>query len=201
MAKERCPLVNYGYSAIPMSRPAAPPFRGTPRASPVAKAESIVPAGAICEPADAGRPRPFCYDASSGRKWKAVHLSALAKFVTLVSWTAALSTGACQQRPAPETTYGRAGKGATIISSTPSDGAAVSRDLEHLELRYSQPVRLTEVVLLGPSGTMPMMVTAAGEQTSYAIPLSGLEPGAHQLKWSATHGDEALNGIVRFRVR
>ena len=42
---------------------------------------------------------------------------------------------------------------------------------QSLSLTFREPVGLVELIMAGPSGEMPMMVTAAGEQISYSIPL------------------------------
>lgn len=90
---------------------------------------------------------------------------------------------------------------ALLVRSGPADGATV-RAPQTLSLTFRVPVRLAEVTLSGPSGEMPMMITAAGLQTSYAIPLPDLEPGHHQVSWRAlTHGGVAHQGQLGFTVR
>src|SRR5688572_23330844 len=66
------------------------------------------------------------------------------------------------------------GSGAMLVRSVPADGASVSAP-QSLALTFRQPVRLVELIISGPAGEMPMMITAAGEQISYSIPLPDLE--------------------------
>ena len=90
---------------------------------------------------------------------------------------------------------------APLLRSVPADGATV-RAPQALSLTFREPVRLVEVTLTGPSGEMPMMVTSAGEQTSYTLPLTGLEPGAHEVGWRALARDGTnLEGRLSFTVR
>jgi len=101
-------------------------------------------------------------------------------------------------RAANETT---AGGEALLVRSIPADGAT-ARAPQTLSLSFREPVRLTEVTITGPSGEMPMMVTAAGEQTSYSIPLSDLEPGRHDVRWRAlARGGVPHEGRLSFTVR
>ena len=94
-----------------------------------------------------------------------------------------------------------AGSEALLVQSNPSDGASVLAP-RLLSLTFREPVRLTEVTITGPSGEMPMMVTAAGEQTSYSLPLSDLEPGRHDVRWRAlARGGVPHEGRLSFTVR
>jgi len=88
-----------------------------------------------------------------------------------------------------------------LVRSVPADGATV-RAPRTLSLAFRQPVRLAEVTIAGPSGEMPMMVTAAGEQSSYSIPLPDLEPGLHEVRWRAlAQGGVSHEGRLSFTVR
>ena len=90
---------------------------------------------------------------------------------------------------------------APLVRSVPADGATVQAP-QSLTLTFREPVRLAEVTLTGPSGEMPMMVTAAGEQTSYTLPLTDLEPGVHEVRWRALARDGTnLEGRLSFTVR
>ncbi len=90
---------------------------------------------------------------------------------------------------------------ALLVGSAPADGGTV-RAPQSLLLSFREPVRLVEVTILGPSGEMPMMVTAAGAQTSYSIPLPGLEPGYHEVRWRAlAQGGISREGRLSFTVR
>ena len=92
------------------------------------------------------------------------------------------------------------GAGAMLVRSVPAEGASVSTP-QSLALTFRQPVRLVELIISGPAGEMPMMVTAAGEQTSYSIPLPELEPGHHEVRWRALAGGVAQEGRLGFTVR
>ena len=88
-----------------------------------------------------------------------------------------------------------------LVRSVPPDGAIV-RAPQTLSLAFREPVRLAEVTLAGPSGEMPMMVTSAGEQTDYRLPLSDLEAGTHEVRWRALARDgTTLEGRFSFTVR
>jgi methionine-rich copper-binding protein CopC len=110
-----------------------------------------------------------------------------------------LTTG-CSATPLPASGRAATSKSSPLLSSTPANGAIVEADLDNLILRFYRDVRLNEVVLVGPQGTMPMMVTAPMEQRIYSIPFSGLEPGAYQVIWRATAGSDPLSGELRFQV-
>jgi methionine-rich copper-binding protein CopC len=91
--------------------------------------------------------------------------------------------------------------GAMLVRSVPAEGATV-RAPQSLSLTFFEPVRLAEVTITGPSGEMPMMVTAAGEQRSYSIPLPELEPGRHEVRWRAlAQGGVSHEGRLNFTVR
>lgn len=88
-----------------------------------------------------------------------------------------------------------------LVRSVPADGAIV-RAPQSLSLTFREPVRLAEVTLAGPSGEMPIMVTAAGEQAAYAIPLPDLEPGRYEVTWRAlAPGGVSHRGRLSFTVR
>ena len=94
-----------------------------------------------------------------------------------------------------------ASREALLVRSAPADGATV-RAPQTLSLSFREPVRLVEVTITGPSGEMPMMVTAAGEQSSYAVPLPDLESGPHEVRWRALdRGGIAREGRLSFTVR
>jgi methionine-rich copper-binding protein CopC len=94
-----------------------------------------------------------------------------------------------------------AGSGAVLIRSIPANGATV-RAPQSLSLTFSESVRLAEVTITGPSGEMPMMITAAGEQRSYAVPLPDLEPGRHEVRWRVlARGGVSHEGRLSFTVR
>ena len=89
-----------------------------------------------------------------------------------------------------------------LQSSTPANGSTVRGPVNRLELRFSPPARLGEVTVTGGDGMkMPMMVTAVGEVSYYALPLPGLGPDVYTVEWKATAAGAAHQGSVRFTVR
>ena len=107
--------------------------------------------------------------------------------------------GACAAAPPAEPA---AAAQSILQGSTPADGATVEGPVDSLELRFSPPARLGELTVTGSDGlTMPMMVTAAGEVSSYSIPVSDLGPGAYMVQWRASAGGTSHQGTIRFTVR
>jgi methionine-rich copper-binding protein CopC len=89
-----------------------------------------------------------------------------------------------------------------LQSSIPADGSTVAGPVTELKLRFSPPARLDELTVTGSDGmTMPMMVTAAGEVSSYSIPVSDLETGAYTVQWRASAAGTPHQGAIRFTVR
>jgi methionine-rich copper-binding protein CopC len=89
-----------------------------------------------------------------------------------------------------------------LYSSTPADRSTVAGPVTEIALRFSPPARLDEMTVTGSDGmTMPMMVTAAGEVSSYSIPVSDLETGAYTVQWRASAGGTPHQGTIRFTVR
>ena len=122
--------------------------------------------------------------------WCSTALSALAAMSLL---------GACAAAPpaAPAAT-----SQSILHGSTPADGATVQGPVNSLELHFSPPARLNELTVAGSDGlTMPVMVTAVGEEAHYAIPLSGLGPGAYRVDWRASSAGTEHRGAISFTVR
>ena len=111
---------------------------------------------------------------------------------------AALSS--CAAQPAAEPIV-QAADTSILKRSTPSNGSSVAGPVNQLTLHFARPARLTEVTIEGPDGLSPMMITAAGETVDYAIPLSGLGPGAYRANWKATAAGVAYSGVIGFSVR
>lgn len=88
-----------------------------------------------------------------------------------------------------------------LESSAPAAGSSVKGPLNSLELRFNPPMRLTEVIVTGPDGTMPMMVTAVGEVRDYSLPLAGLGAGKHMVSWKALAAGQRYQGGFEFTVR
>ncbi len=105
--------------------------------------------------------------------------------------------------PTPEEEGEPAPATSALARSSPPDGAVLSSPPESLTLTFAQPVRLVEVTVTGSDGlTMPMMVTPAGAQLRYSLPLSGLERSAYTVSWRALAEDgRSLSGNFRFTIR
>ena len=88
-----------------------------------------------------------------------------------------------------------------LVGSQPANGASVPAPVNSIELQFSSPARLAEVILTGPSGQMPMMVTAVGESAHYTLPVSGLGPGSYTVDYRATAGGREDRGSFAFTVR
>jgi methionine-rich copper-binding protein CopC len=103
--------------------------------------------------------------------------------------------------PQPAPPPAPAASSSILASSSPADGAVVAAPRQ-LRLVFREPVRLAEVVVAGPDGEMPMMLSPAGAQTTYVLPLDGLSPGVHDVRWRAvTGGGTTRQGTLRFTVR
>lgn len=114
---------------------------------------------------------------------------------------AAALAGACA---APEGAgiSAEGGPASLLERSTPSAGATVAAPPQSLVLVFRRPVVLAEVSVTGPDGmTMPMMVASAGAQARYVLPLDGLGPGVHEVRWRAIEDGATREGSFRFTVR
>lgn len=87
------------------------------------------------------------------------------------------------------------------VTSDPAAGSTVAGPVNRLMLDFSAPVALGEVTVSGPDGLMPMMLSPAGLQTHFEIPLPGLESGAYTVTWRATLNGAAKSGTFAFTVR
>jgi ketosteroid isomerase-like protein len=88
-----------------------------------------------------------------------------------------------------------------LRGSTPANGAVVTGPVNSLELVFSPRARLLEVVVAGPGGVMPMMVTATGENARYSLPVAALGPGAYSIDWRATAAGREDRGTFSFTVK
>ena len=120
----------------------------------------------------------------------------------------ALMTGGCsaERDAAPQGAGSQpaATASASILSSSdPANGAKLRGAPTSLVLNFATPVRLAEVTVTGADGQiMPMMVSSAGANRRYELPLDGLENGTHSVRWRAI--DEAgvtHEGAIGFEVR
>jgi len=130
-------------------------------------------------------------------------LPTTASALFLLGGACAVNTGQSSARavsaPAgPESTQPSA---ANILAwSKPAAGSTVGAPMDELVLHLSPPARLQEVTVTGPDGTMPMMVTAAGEATHYSLPVTGLGPGRYTVAWRASRGGFGHRGSFGFAV-
>ena len=118
-----------------------------------------------------------------GGAWKIAH----------IHWSSAAITAPAAAAAATSTPL--------LASSVPTNGAILDRTPSGLELRFAPPARLVEVIVSGPGGDMPMMVTAAGEQPAYSLQLPPLPAGSYTVDWRATAGGRQDRGTFGFTVR
>lgn len=89
-----------------------------------------------------------------------------------------------------------------LTSSAPANGARLSAVPTRLVLDFARPVRLAEVTVKGTDGLeMPMMVSSAGANRRYELPLDGLGRGSYTIHWRAI--DEAQHsheGDISFEI-
>ena len=95
---------------------------------------------------------------------------------------------------------GEAAESAILVRSSPSSGSTVRAPVDVLELEFDPPARLAEVIVTGPDGAMPMMISPVGEVRSYSLPLDGLGPGAYTVAWRATAQGREYRGAFGFTV-
>src|SRR5260221_3299305 len=103
--------------------------------------------------------------------------------------------------PGARTSLAQQATGSVLASSSPGAGSTVASPVENLRLHFTPPARLDEITISGPDGVMPTMIHAAGELPNYAIPLSGLGPGAYSVTWNATRAGRVQRGRFVFTVR
>lgn len=124
------------------------------------------------------------------------------RFFRLLAAIAAVAPGACAaERTVAPAAPAAAQAGSILQSSNPASGATVQGPLNSLELHFQPPARLDELLVAGPDGTMPMMISAAGEQAHYAIPLPALGPGAYDVSWRATSAAREHRGSFAFTIK
>ncbi len=85
--------------------------------------------------------------------------------------------------------------------SRPAAGSIVSAPVDELVLHFTPPAKLGEVIVTGPEGAMPMMVTAVGEVEHYSLPLSGLGQARYTVDWRASARGVDYRGSFGFEVR
>ena len=119
----------------------------------------------------------------------------------------ALSTGACSTDGAATRDSAGSEPAATasnsiLSSSEPANGAKLRSAPQRLVLNFARPVRLAEVMVTGSDGlSMPMMVSSAGANRRYELPLDGLETGSYTVRWRAIdEGGATHEGTIAFQV-
>ncbi|HEU4704437.1 MAG TPA: copper resistance CopC family protein [Sphingomicrobium sp.] len=123
---------------------------------------------------------------------------ALAPIAAIAAMAAIGALGGCAAAPPAAPAAARS----ILQGSVPADGSTVSGPVDSLQLQFSPPARLHELVVTGSDGlAMPVMVTAVGEVPAYSIPLPGLGPGAYTVEWRATAAGTEHRGSLRFTVR
>ena len=91
---------------------------------------------------------------------------------------------------------------ASILAwSTPAAGSTVSAPVKELVFHFTPPARLGEVIVSGPDGAMPMMVTAVGDVEHYSLPVDGLGSGSYRVAWRASASGVDYRGSFGFQVR
>ena len=116
-----------------------------------------------------------------------------------------LVIGGCSARspePEPGTPVAISDQAADLsVRSNPAGGSTVAGPVNVLVLDFSAPVALGEVTVSGPDGLMPMMLSPAGVQTHYEVPLPGLASGVYTVAWKATLNGAPRSGSFAFTVK
>lgn len=108
----------------------------------------------------------------------------------------------CSPAAEPAPVAGPAGAEQSIlVKSNPAANSTVNGPVDKIELWFDPPARLGEVVVSGPGGQMPMMVTAVGEVGYYSLPVSLTDPGVYTVSWTATVGGREHRGSFQFTLR
>ena len=92
-------------------------------------------------------------------------------------------------------------RGSILATSIPGAGSIVDGPVEELMLHFSAPVVLSEVTVVGPEGTIPLMITPAGATEHYSIPLPSLQAGQYKVKWRAATNGREHEGTLTFIAR
>lgn len=107
--------------------------------------------------------------------------------------------GACARTSASASAV-EAPNDSILVGSTPAAGSTVSAPVNELVLNFDPPARLLEITVTGPEGAMPTMITPAGEQLTYSVPLPGLGPGSYRVDWRASAAGHTHQGSFGFAV-
>jgi len=119
---------------------------------------------------------------------------------SILVFAAAVLLGGCTQ-PSGHASSANSAPSSILVGSIPAAGSTVEAPVNELVLNFDPPVRLMEVIVTGPDGAMPTMITAVGEVPRYSVPLSGLGPGSYRVDWRANAGGNAHQGTFGFRVQ
>jgi methionine-rich copper-binding protein CopC len=89
-----------------------------------------------------------------------------------------------------------------LLSATaPADDATVAAP-RSIALTFAHPVTLQTVALTGPGGAVPLTFNAPNAPTAaYTIALPQLAAGHYEVRWTASHGGAAAQGLFHFTVR
>ncbi|WP_445158439.1 copper resistance CopC family protein [Halomonas sp. E14] len=93
--------------------------------------------------------------------------------------------------------------GVQLVDSVPEDGARLDAPPAQLEIRLSEPVRLSHFVVSGPGGMVALSESPEGQLGEHhrAVPAEPLAPGEHRIAWRgmAGGGTETAGGY-RFEI-
>lgn len=88
-----------------------------------------------------------------------------------------------------------------LASSNPAPDSVSVEPVYSLQLRFSPPARLEELLIDGPGGTIASMVTSVGERETYVVPIDAPGPGVYTVRWRASSGGAEHRGQFGFTVR
>lgn len=93
--------------------------------------------------------------------------------------------------------------GVRLVGSEPEDGARLDAPPARLEIRLSEPVRISHFVVSGPGGMVELSESPEGQlgERHRAVPAQPLAPGSHRIAWRgmAGGGTETAGGY-RFEI-
>jgi len=92
----------------------------------------------------------------------------------------------------------------TLVSSIPADGDVLTASPHHMELRYSEPVLLTQFVIRNSEGDAVATDFTAGRERQeqfHIMPGSDLGEGDFTIEWVVMSADgHRVSGDIEFRV-
>ena len=89
-----------------------------------------------------------------------------------------------------------------LQSSAPADGAALAESPQQIALTFSEPVRLTAVVVRAADGIEHAIEPLPGDRAEqFALPAPELVPGRYTVDWRALSADtHVVSGAIEFTV-